>query len=74
MRSAPDGRPVRSRLAPPSLRITEVRKKLFVFLIESFFLVLTTGKFFNKVNQAESLDLSLALAGSSDVGGGERNP
>ena len=39
-----------------------------------FVLVLTTGQFFNKVNQAESLDLSLALAGSQDPVGGKGNP
>jgi hypothetical protein len=39
-----------------------------------FVLVLTTGSFFNKVNQAESLDLNLALAGSSGRAGGEGNP
>ena len=39
-----------------------------------FGLVLTTGLFFNKVNQAESLDLSLALAAPLGAVGGERNP
>ena len=48
-------------------------RSFFVFL-KSFFLVLTTGKFFNKVNQAESMDLSLALADPLGCVGGERNP
>jgi len=38
------------------------------------FLVLTTGKFFNKVNQAESLDFSSTLAGPSGCVGGEKDP
>ena len=42
-------------------RITEIRKKLFGLLVKSFFLVLTTGMLFNKVNQAESLDCNLAV-------------
>jgi hypothetical protein len=49
-------------------------RSFFVGLKESFFLVLTTGKFFNKVNQAESLDFSSALGGSSERLCGERDP
>ena len=59
---------------PVHLASSRSERSFFVGLKESFFLVLTTGKFFNKVNQAESLDLSLALTGSSDAEGGERNP
>ena len=66
------------RLAPPFLAMTGAhhrdQKEAFLLHEKSFFLVLTTGKFFNKVNQAESLDFSLALGGSSGLIGGERNP
>ena len=49
--------------------ITEAITKCAVTV--HFVLVLTTGKFFNKVNQAESLDLSLTLGDSL---GGETDP
>ena len=53
--------------------INEIRKKLFC-LIERASFWFYTGMFFNKVNQAESMDFSLALGISSEVFGGERNP
>jgi hypothetical protein len=45
-----------------------------LFIEVGFVLVLTTGKFFNKVNQAESLDFSSTLSDPSGCVGGEKDP
>jgi len=50
------------------------QKEAFLWFEKSFFLVLTTGKFFKNVNQAESMDFSLALTVPLGRVGGEKNP
>ena len=56
------------------LFIASLGSERSLFIEVGFVLVLTTGKFFNKVNQAESLDFSSTLAGSSGCVGGEKDP